>query len=89
MSEPTKLQLQGIVELFLDEYNKINNSSYKWDNNKSYVANSSDKKWLDAIAFDKKSKELQIQHKEVVWDVINQDAEFKWKTSEIRQSENC
>lgn len=69
MSEPTKLQLQDIVEIFLDEYNKINNSTYKWDNDKSYVAKSSDKKWLDAIAFDKKGKELQIQHKEVVWDV--------------------
>jgi len=69
MSEPGPSQLQQIVEIFLPEFNKQNNTSYRWVKGKSYVAKSSDKKWLDAIVFDKKGKELQIQHKEVVWDV--------------------
>ena len=35
----------------------------------SYVAKSANKKWIDAIVYDKEGKELQIQHKEIIWDV--------------------
>ncbi|MFH1827104.1 MAG: hypothetical protein ABH812_01560 [bacterium] len=69
MSEPTQLQLKNIVEIFLDEYNKDNNTSFEWNKDKSYVAKSSDKKWIDAIVYDKRGNELQIQHKEVIWDI--------------------
>jgi len=69
MSEPTKSQLKNIVEIFLYEYNKANNTLFEWDENKSYVAKSANKKWIDAIVYDKEGKELQIQHKEIIWDV--------------------
>jgi len=69
MSEPTQLQLKEIVEIFLVEYNKANKTTFSWDDKKSYVAKSTNRKWLDAVVFDKKGKELYLQHKEVVWDV--------------------
>jgi len=69
MSEPDYSQLQQIVEIFLLEFNKQNKTTYRWVKDKSYLAKSSERKWADAVVYNKQGKELEIQHKEVVWDV--------------------
>lgn len=70
MSEPNQPQLQQIVEIFLEEFNKQNKTSYCWVKDKSYLAKSHDRKWADAVVLDKNNKELEIQHKEIIWDVF-------------------
>lgn len=68
MGELIEPQLKEVVEIFLSKYNGENDTNFKWDDDKSYTAESSDKKWTDAIVYDENGKELQIQHKEVIWD---------------------
>lgn len=72
MSEPTQLQMKEIVNIFLTAYNTANHSKYHWDDNKSCVAKTSSKRWIDAIVYDDQGKELHLQHKEIIW-VIEYD----------------
>ena len=69
MSEPNTFQLQQIVEIFLTEFNKQNKTTFRWVKDKSYLAKSPERKWADAVVYDENGSELEIQHKEVVWDV--------------------
>lgn len=69
MSEPVYSQLQQIVKIFLLEFNKQNKTTYRWVEDKSYLAKSSERKWADAVVYDKRGKELEIQYKEIVWDI--------------------
>lgn len=68
MSELSKSKLKEIVDILLDEYNTTHNTSYKWIKSKSYIADSLIKPGVDAIAYESE-KELEIQHKQVIWDV--------------------
>lgn len=70
MAEPTKDRLKSMVNTFLCEYNKTSKREYHWDDDKSYLANSKDIRWADAVVFDNKDDKLYLQHKEVVWDVF-------------------
>lgn len=70
MAEPTKDRLKSMVNTFLCEYNKTSKEEYHWDDDKSYLANSKDIRWADAVVFDNKNEKLYLQHKEVVWDVL-------------------
>lgn len=84
MAEPTKEELKRICEIFLIEYNRANKTSYKWIDERSYVASAQED--VDAILFSENNKQLNIQYKEVVWDVEYDKIRNKYATRIIERA---
>lgn len=70
MSEPNEEKLKSLVEIFLPFYNNAHKTDFAWKKGKSYLANNSSKQYVDAEIFSGKKK-IEIQHKQVVWDIFH------------------
>ena len=81
MSEPDYSQLQQIVEIFLLEFNKQNKTTYRWVKDKSYLAKSSERKWADAVVYNKQGKELEF-----VVELVEQYKDAQFPISEVFSS---